>query len=547
MNTMKKMATIPIIAVFLLIIYAVPVTQGIMEILKGQNIQALDLFVDAVITPFNNTKKLHDLATRQVAYTDSIRNELSTAADSSLVYERTSPLVDEALVIVSELKKAVYTKNRNVRTDSTTPLCCRIDTLSTLLSGFLQSTRNNVPVSMLADRFAPIHDLSRSLIEEFPRQLIVESPLLILRNIKYILWNDKYLRPYEKEMENTSVFATALRPLMQSAYYILFRDLGAKGVLGKNGWFFYKPDVDFLVKPYILDPRSIKVDPNDKPVGDNPVAAIKSFKKQLDGLGIDLLFVIMPGKPSIYPDLLSSSMKPESAGTFSHSLRMMNDLRKEGIDVMDLFTPFAQERLHDREAGDTMYLKEDTHWKSRAVQLAARLMAERIKKYPWYTPGSTEYAIDSVMVDRTGDIGVMTTLPADCMRRLSNSFLPEKTKCYQVYTITRDARGAVCGRALYKDDFKHSAILVLGDSFSRIYQTDEPRSAGWISHLARELSQPVASLVNDGGASTLVRQSLARKPNLLKGKKLVIWEVVERDFRFGDEGWKDVPIVLHTN
>ena len=57
-----------------------------------------------------------------------------------------------------------------------------------------------------------------------------------------------------------------------------------------------------------------------------------------------------------------------------------------------------------------------------------------------------------------------------------------------------------------------------------------------------DLSQPIASLVNDGGASTLVRRSLARNPRLLKGKKLVIWEVVERDFRFGEEGWKDVEM-----
>ena len=88
MNTTKKTATIPIIAVFLFIIYAVPVTQGIVEIHKGQSIQALDLFVDAIVTPFNNTKKLHDLAAQQAAYTDSIRNELATTADSSLVYDR---------------------------------------------------------------------------------------------------------------------------------------------------------------------------------------------------------------------------------------------------------------------------------------------------------------------------------------------------------------------------------------------------------------------------------------------------------------------------
>jgi hypothetical protein len=83
---------------------------------------------------------------------------------------------------------------------------------------------------------------------------------------------------------------------------------------------------------------------------------------------------------------------------------------------------------------------------------------------------------------------------------------------------------------------------VLGDSFSRIYQTDAPRSAGWISHLARELSQPLASIVNDGGASTLVRQTLARKQNVLRNKKLVVWEFVERDFRYGAEGWKEVDL-----
>ena len=46
--------------------------------------------------------------------------------------------------------------------------------------------------------------------------------------------------------------------------------------------------------------------------------------------------------------------------------------------------------------------------------------------------------------------------------------------------------------------------------------------------------------VPDGGASTLVREKLARKASVLKGKKLLIWEFVERDLRFGAEGWKDV-------
>ena len=92
----------------------------------------------------------------------------------------------------------------------------------------------------------------------------------------------------------------------------------------------------------------------------------------------------------------------------------------------------------------------------------------------------------------------------------------------------------------FKDDFRKSEILILGDSFSRIYQTDSPVNAGWIAHFAKNMNARVASIVSDGGASTLVREKLARKASVLKGKKLLIWEFVERDLRFGAEGWKDV-------
>jgi hypothetical protein len=96
---------------------------------------------------------------------------------------------------------------------------------------------------------------------------------------------------------------------------------------------------------------------------------------------------------------------------------------------------------------------------------------------------------------------------------------------------------------LYKDT-DDASILMLGDSFARVFQTDEPGSAGIIANLAYELQAPLASLVNDGGASTLVREQLARQPGLLEGKKLVIWEFIERDVRFGMRGWKTVAIEI---
>ena len=69
-----------------------------------------------------------------------------------------------------------------------------------------------------------------------------------------------------------------------------------------------------------------------------------------------------------------------------------------------------------------------------------------------------------------------------------------------------------------------------------------PGSAGFIAHLALSLGSPVDYIVSDGGASTDVRQRLSTNPEILAGKKVVIWQFVERDIRLGSEGWKDVPL-----
>jgi len=137
-----------------------------------------------------------------------------------------------------------------------------------------------------------------------------------------------------------------------------------------------------------------------------------------------------------------------------------------------------------------------------------------------------------VDVNRSSDIARMTRVPL-----IEAAFPAERVVSHQVFEQSSGAK--------YRDD-PTSPVLVLGDSFLRIYQTDAPTSAGFIAHLARELRQPVASVVNDGGASTLVRQELARRPQLLAGKKVVIWEFVERDIRFGTEGWKRVPLSTDT-
>ena len=53
---------------------------------------------------------------------------------------------------------------------------------------------------------------------------------------------------------------------------------------------------------------------------------------------------------------------------------------------------------------------------------------------------------------------------------------------------------------------------------------------------------PLEFIVSDGGASTDVRRSLATNPEILEGKKVVVWEFVERYIRLGKAGWLDVAL-----
>ena len=121
---------------------------------------------------------------------------------------------------------------------------------------------------------------------------------------------------------------------------------------------------------------------------------------------------------------------------------------------------------------------------------------------------AVDYDIQPVIVPRRSDIARMTRVPL-----IEASYPAEEI-------VARQVRERATG-ALYRDD-PAASVLVLGDSFLRIYQTDEPKAAGFIAHLARTLRQPVSSVINDGGASTLVRQELARRPQLLHGKSVVI-------------------------
>lgn len=299
---------------------------------------------------------------------------------------------------------------------------------------------------------------------------------------------------------------------MQYLRYAAFGDLGSKALAGRDDWLFYRPGVDFLTQPW---DASALVYPND------PLLAITEFRDALAAREIALLVVIAPGKASIYPDQLSRRGRGAAEEVQGHVRRFMAALDGADVSYVNLHDIFAATRGKAFEA--SLYLAQDTHWSPEGARHAAVAVAERILDEGWVVPGDTEYGQQSAEVLREGDVLRMTDSP-----HIQAAYPPERVEATQVLT----PKGTP-----YEDD-PNSPVLVLGDSFLRIYQADDPGSAGFIAHLARKLHHPLASIVSDGGASTLVRQELARKPEMLEGKKLVVWEFVERDLRFGMEGWQ---------
>ena len=348
------------------------------------------------------------------------------------------------------------------------------------------------------------------------------------------------LRRLESDVESKCRLAQAVRPAVQYARFALLQDAGDQALLGRDGWLFYRPAVQYLVEPCPsaghaqggTPKRSLSVDPPQNDI----FTAIVSFRDELAKRGIKLLVMPAPNKSSIYPRMLASRLNNIPDPVNPTTRQVLARLKQAGVEVIDLFNVYTSDMAAGVPAssGETnpqstkYYLAQDSHWSPEGMRLAAEVVARRLLDLGWVEKGPIKYGTKPMTIQRYGDVLRMIRVP-----QVERLYEPEQINCTQVVNTET-------GKP-YVDD-PNSPVLVLGDSFLRIFERDEPGSGGFIAHLARNLGFGLTSIVNDGGASTLVRQQLARKPALLKGKKVVVWEFVERDIRFGTEGWQVIPL-----
>ena len=338
------------------------------------------------------------------------------------------------------------------------------------------------------------------------------------------------LKASEKTLENDSIVAQWLLPRVQS---VLTGDLHAGNeqvYLGRDGWLFYRADVDYVTSPPFLDPTRMKKRARSASVQPDAIKAIVDFRNQLAQRGIDLIVVPTPVKPSIDGEMLA--VRSESRVFENESFpELKARLANEGVHVFDP-EPLLMRHKTDHHA--PLYLEADTHWRPETMEFVAEEIAAELKLPAPAHPMVLQ--VGEKKINALGDLARMLKLsPVEASRRRQEVTIRQVTAGNGTWRASKDAD-----------------ILLLGDSFVNIFSLEGlgwGESAGFAEHLSRALQgRPLDCILrnSDGAFATreILAHDLARGRDRLAGKKLIVWEFATRELAFGN--WKLLDMTLRS-
>jgi hypothetical protein len=287
----------------------------------------------------------------------------------------------------------------------------------------------------------------------------------------------------------------------------------AKAMAGKDGFLFYKNGLEYVAGG----------DLEAQPKGKNPLPIILEFKKELDRQGVDFLFVPVPTKEEVYPEELGPEFKTYAGQIVNPFFRkFLLSLTREGIEVVDLLPSFLAAKAG---AGEPLFQHQDTHWSDRGLRLAADQLATRVKGYGWYgglAKHAQTFGQRQTSFVRFGDL--QSRLPEAEQKKYS----PESLIAHQVLRADKQP---------YDDD-PDSPIVLLGDSFTGVYELTDAEHAGVSAHIARGISYPLDLVMSYGGGPNVRQKLLRRGEASLRTKKLVVWMMTARDLYNYWENWE---------
>ncbi|MGZ4984482.1 MAG: alginate O-acetyltransferase AlgX-related protein [Chthoniobacterales bacterium] len=332
------------------------------------------------------------------------------------------------------------------------------------------------------------------------------------------------IKSAEKQLETDSVVSQWLLPPTQS---VLTGKLGAGNeqvYLGRDGWLFYRPDVDYVTGPPFLSPARLRQRQHRAGVQADPVKAIVQFRDQLTARGIDLVIVPIPTKPTIEGDKLSARAATGAELQNASFNEFKTRLAAARVRVFDPIPLLPRD-------GD-LYLTTDTHWRPGTMESVAQGLAAALDLPPADEPLTLQ--TNELETNGVGDVSRMLRLPPN-----EQLYPPQRVTIHQVTN----------GDALWRPA-KDADVLVLGDSFANIFSIEAlgwGESAGFVEHLSYSLGgRPLDCILrnSDGAFATreILAHELARGRDRLAGKKLVVWEFAARELAFGN--WKLIDLKL---
>ncbi len=337
---------------------------------------------------------------------------------------------------------------------------------------------------------------------------------------------------FEAALEDQSVIGRALRPPTQR---VLSGWLGAgneRVYVGREGWLFYRPDVEYLTGRGFLDPdlqarRIATASEYEVPPQPDPRPAILQFKRDLGARGMTLVIVPTPVKPAIHPERLVGESANGGHGVLNNASyrAFIDQLRRDGVLVFDAADQIAHTSRPERPA----YLATDTHWRPEAMQQVAEALAGFVQEHsalPAVPPAG--YEAERREARQTGDTAAMLDLPDT-----QTLYPPERVTLRFIV----DPEGNPWRSSRDAD------VLLLGDSFTNIYSLATMgwgEAAGFAEQLSFALQRPVDRIIQNDQGAHATRGLLARDPDRLAGKRVVIWQFTARELAFGD--WKIIEL-----
>ena len=325
------------------------------------------------------------------------------------------------------------------------------------------------------------------------------------------------IEQYEDTLEEESVLTHWLLPSVQTILTQVFFIGNEQAYLGRDGWLFYRTDVDSLIST------------DSQETASTALAAIIDFNRQLQARDITLIVVPTPVKPTIHPEKFSTRSRTANAPIQNPSYAaFVEALTAEGVLVYD-----PSPLLFAAARREPQYLKTDTHWKPEAMERVAKHLAVFIEeKVRLSSDPSFTYVKTSADTANIGDIAKMLKLPED------QTVFPSEH-------VTRHVVQTPSGNLW--QPAQASEILFLGDSFSNIYSLAGMGwgdSAGFVEHLSAALARPIDKIVINAGGADATRQALVQELNhghdRLAGKRVLVYQFATRELFSGD--WKLLSI-----